>query len=498
MAKIKQAACIGGGVIGGAWAARFVLAGINTRVFDPHPDAQRLVNEVIANADSAYGMLTSAPLPSKGALSFSDKLEVAVKDADWIQESVPEKLELKCNVIAQIEASADARAIIGSSTSGLMPSDLQRDMKHPERMFVAHPYNPVYLLPLVELVGGQKTTRAVLEDARAKLLTIGMTGLIINKEIEAFVGDRLLEAFWREALWLIKDDVCDTETLDNIIRYSFGLRWAQMGLFETYRIAGGAAGMRDFLSKYGPSLSWPWSKLTDVVDLNRDLVEKIAVQSDDHSGQYSVRQLERIRDQNLVGILQALKVGDEGRGWGAGKLLADFETHLRKNAVKPQASPPREALRLLEVKVPAAWIDYNGHMTEYRYNQCFAEACDVFLQMIGADAEYVKAGHSYYTVETHVRLLAEAKLGEALYVDAQLMPSDGKKIHLFMSLRKSSDSGLVSTYENMMLHISSSEGRSVMPLPELMSKLKPLIDAHANLPVPDSAGRSVGVGKRSD
>ncbi|SJM27790.1 carnitine 3-dehydrogenase [Mesorhizobium delmotii] len=492
MAKISKAACIGGGVIGGAWAARFVLAGTDTRIFDPHPEAQRLMSEVMANAERAYGMLTSAPLPVKGTLSFSESLEEAVRGADWIQESVPEKLDLKRSVLAQIDAAADPKALIGSSTSGLMPTDLQRDMRHPERMFVAHPYNPVYLLPLAELVGGKNTTRAVLEDAKVKLATIGMTGMIINKEIEAFVGDRLLEAFWREALWLIKDDICDTETLDNVIRYSFGLRWAQMGLFETYRMAGGGAGMRDFLSKYGPSLSRPWTKLTDVVDPDADLVEKIAVQSDAQSGQRGIRELERIRDQNLVGIMQALKAGDEGRGWGAGKLLAEFEAHLWKTAPKHQANPSNEALKLLEVKVPAVWIDYNGHMTEYRYTQCFADASEALLQMIGVDTDYVRSGHSYYTVESHVRLLAEARLGDALYVTAQLLPSDGKKIHTFMSLYRASDDTLLSTYEHLLLHVSSKESRSVPPLPEVMGKLKLLIEAHAVLPAPDAAGRSVG------
>ncbi|MET3524821.1 carnitine 3-dehydrogenase [Mesorhizobium abyssinicae] len=494
MAKISTAACIGGGVIGGAWAARFVLAGIDTRIFDPHPEAQRLTSEVMANAERAYEMLTSAPLPVKGTLTFSGSLEEAVRGAEWIQESVPEKLDVKRNVLTQIDAAADPKALIGSSTSGLMPTDLQRDMKYPERMFVAHPYNPVYLLPLAELVGGTKTTRAALEDAKVKLATIGMTGLVINKEIEAFVGDRLLEAFWREALWLIKDGICDTETLDNVIRYSFGLRWAQMGLFETYRMAGGGAGMRDFLSKYGPSLSWPWTKLTDVVDLDADLVEKIAVQSDAQSGQRSVRELERIRDQNLVSIMQALKTGDEGRGWGAGKLLAEFEAHLWKTTPqpKPQASPSNKALRLLTLKVAPTWIDYNGHMTEYRYTQCFADATEALLQTIGVDADYVKAGHSYYTVESHVRLLAEAKLGDALYVEAQLLPSDGKKIHTFMWLYRTSDGTLLSTYEHLLLHVSSNENRSVPPLHGVMRKLKPLIEAHAALPVPDAAGRSVG------
>ncbi|MFD2054847.1 carnitine 3-dehydrogenase [Mesorhizobium calcicola] len=487
MAKISKAACIGGGVIGGAWAARFVIGGIDTRIFDPHPEARRLMSEVMANAERAYEMLTSAPLPVKGASSFGESLKDAVRGAAWIQESVPEKLDLKRGVLAQIDAAADSKALIGSLTSGLMPTDLQRDMKHPERMFVAYPCNPVYLLPLVKLVGGKNTTRAVLEDAMVKLATIGMTGMIINKEIEAFVGDRLLEA-----LWLTKDDICDTETLDNVIRYSFGLRWAQMGLFETCRMAGGGTGMRDFLSKCDPSLVWPWTKLTDVVDLDADVVEKIAVQSDAQSGRRGIRELERIRDWNLVGIMQALKAGDGGRGWGAGKLLAEFEANLWKTVPKHQASPSNESLRLLELKVPVAWIDYNGHMTEYRYTQSFTEATEVLLKIIGVDRDYVKAGHSYYTVESHVRLLAEAKLGDALYVTAQLLPSDGKKIHTFMWLYRASDDTLLSTYEHLLLHVSSKENRSVPPLPEVMRKLKPLIEAHAVLPVPAAAGRSVG------
>ncbi|WP_411196506.1 3-hydroxyacyl-CoA dehydrogenase NAD-binding domain-containing protein, partial [Rhizobium sp.] len=153
MTKISKAACIGGGVIGGGWIARFLLAGIDVDVFDPHPEAGRIVGEVIANAEKAYAMLTGAPLPQQGRLRFCATLEEAVTDADWIQESVPERLDLKRRVLTEIDAAARPDALIGSSTSGLLPTDLQRDMNRPERLFVAHPYNPVYLLPLVEIVG---------------------------------------------------------------------------------------------------------------------------------------------------------------------------------------------------------------------------------------------------------------------------------------------------------------------------------------------------------
>jgi len=337
LAPISSAACIGGGVIGGGWIARFLLAGVDVNVFDPHPEAERIVGEVIANAERAYGLLTDAPLPSRGRLTFSPNLADAVSGAEWVQESVPERLDLKRRVLAEIDTACPAEALIGSSTSGLLPSELQAGLLHPERVFVAHPYNPVYLLPLVEIVGGVMTTRATIDRSRAVLDAIGMKGVVIAREIEAFVGDRLLEALWREALWLIKDDICDVETLDDVIRYSFGLRWAQMGLFQTYRIAGGEAGMRHFLTQFGPSLKWPWTKLTDVVELDEDLIEKIAVQSDIQADGLSIRELERIRDDNLVGVLQSLKAGREGEGWGAGKLLAEFERRLLANSLQPAA-----------------------------------------------------------------------------------------------------------------------------------------------------------------
>ena len=257
--------------------------------------------------------------------------------AEWVQESVPERLDLKRRVLAEIDAACPADALIGSSTSGLLPSELQAGLAHPERLFVAHPYNPVYLLPLVEIVGGAATTETTIDRARAVLDAIGMKGVVIAREIEAFVGDRLLEALWREALWLIKDDICDVETLDDVIRYSFGLRWAQMGLFQTYRIAGGEAGMRHFLAQFGPCLKWPWTKLTDVVDLDDALIEKIAAQSDKQAAGLSIRELEQIRDENLVSILQGLKTGHGGEGWGAGKLLAEFEQRLLASAPPPAA-----------------------------------------------------------------------------------------------------------------------------------------------------------------
>ncbi|MEL7430890.1 MAG: 3-hydroxyacyl-CoA dehydrogenase NAD-binding domain-containing protein, partial [Pseudomonadota bacterium] len=305
---IKTAAIIGGGVIGGGWAARFLLNGIDVNLFDPDPEAERKINEVIANARRSLPALLDYSVPVEGKLRHVETLADAVKDADWIQESVPERLEIKHKVFAEIHSHARKDALIASSTSGFKPSELQQGAKNPNQIFVAHPFNPVYLLPVIELVGnGGATARAT------KILErIGMKPVTVKKEIDAHVADRLLEAVWREALWLIKDGICTTKELDDIMRFGFGLRWAQMGLFETYRIAGGEAGMKHFLEQFGPCLTWPWTKLMDVPEFNDELVELIAGQSDEQSGHLTIRELERKRDDNLVTILRGLKA----RNWG--------------------------------------------------------------------------------------------------------------------------------------------------------------------------------------
>lgn len=329
---IRKAACIGGGVIGAGWIARLVLNGIDVAVFDPDPEASRKVGEVMENARRAYRQMAPEGLPVEGRIDHCQTLAEAVANADFIQESVPERLDLKHKVLAEIDAYAPSSALVGSSTSGIKPTDMASAMTvHPERLVVAHPFNPVYLLPLVEVVGGEKTSLSFIDKAKALYASIGMKPVVVRKEIEAFVGDRLLEAMWREALWLIKDGVCTVGELDDIMRYSFGLRWAQMGMFQVYRIAGGEAGMRHFMAQFGPCLSWPWSKLTDVPEFNDELVDLIATQSDQQSGGYSIRELECIRDDNLVAILEALGKHDDGRGWGAGELHNEYVRRLSRS-----------------------------------------------------------------------------------------------------------------------------------------------------------------------
>lgn len=307
---------IGAGVIGAGWTARFVLNGHDAVVFEPSDATWANLDAIVERAAGSYADL-GIGAPKRGSVTRVMSIAEAVASADHIQESVPEVLDFKRGILAQIDAAARPDATIGSSTSGLLPTQLQEGLSHPERMLVGHPFNPVYLLPLVEIVGGKQTSEEAIAKATAMYSSIGMKPLRVRKEIDAFIADRLLESVWREALWLVHDGVATTEEIDDAIKYGFGLRWAQMGLFETYRIAGGPAGMRHFMNQFGPALAWPWSKLTDVPPFNDELVDLIASQSDAQSGHQSIAEMEADRDANLVAILRALG----SRNWGAGRVV---------------------------------------------------------------------------------------------------------------------------------------------------------------------------------
>ena len=477
----RKAAIIGGGVIGGGWAARFLLNGWNVSVFDPDPQAERKISEVLANARASLPALSDVPLPPEGKLTFAGTITEAVEGAEYIQESVSERLELKHRVFAQIQQSAHG-VPIGSSTSGFKPSELQQNAADPSTIFVAHPFNPVYLLPLAEVVPSAKSDPQLIENVKTILRQIGMFPLHVRKEIDAHIADRFLEAVWREALWLVKDGVATTEEIDEAIRMGFGLRWGQMGLFETYRVAGGEAGMKHFMAQFGPCLTWPWTKLMDVPEFTDELVDLIAGQSDAQSGHHTIRELERIRDGNLVGFLRVLK----DRDWGAGKVLKDHDKMLAAALPAPKA----EAMALAHMQVLPGWIDYNGHMTESRYLFAASEVCDNFLRLIGADMDYVKGGHSYYTAESHIMHLGEAKLGDRLTGTLQVLASDDKRIHTFIRIQHGDK--VVASIEQMLLHVDMKAGRTCPAAPEVLAKLGPIAAAHTDMPRPEVAGRHVG------
>ncbi len=486
----KTAAIIGGGVIGGGWAARFALMGWQVRIFDPDPDAERKVGEVMNNARRSLPGLSNAAMPQEGALIFCETISEAVRGADWIQESVPERLELKAKTYRTVQEHCDPGAVIGSSTSGFKPSQLQQGAARPEQIVVAHPFNPVYLLPLVELVAAPGNDPRVSDRAATILTEIGMYPLRVRKEIDAHIADRFLEAVWREALWLVNDGVASTEEIDDAIRYGFGLRWAQMGLFETYRIAGGEAGMKHFIEQFGPCLSWPWTKLMDVPELTEELVDTIAGQSDAQSGAHTIRELERIRDNNLVAMMRALK----SQNWGAGALLnATDQALLTAGGAVLDYSEIADIgapIVTLDRAVPLDWVDYNDHMNEARYLQAFSEATDRFMEIVGCDADYIATGGSYFTAETHIRHLDEIHLGKRIRVTTICLGGQGKKMHVFNQLWEGNT--LCATGEQILIHVSLQTRRPCDPSPLIARRLGTIEAAHHGLPRPDGVGRFVG------
>ncbi len=186
----------------------------------------------------------------------------------------PERLDLKLDLHARISAAARPDVLIGSSTSGLLPSEFYAEASHPERCLVGHPFNPVYLLPLVEVVGGERTAAEAVRAAMRVYESLGMRPLHVRKEVPGFIADRLLEALWREALHLVNDGVATTGEIDDAIRFGAGLRWSFMGTFLTYTLAGGNAGMRHFMAQFGPALQLPWTYLP-APELTEALIDRV-------------------------------------------------------------------------------------------------------------------------------------------------------------------------------------------------------------------------------
>ncbi|WP_431024667.1 L-carnitine dehydrogenase [Halomonas sp. H5] len=303
----RQLSVIGTGVIGNGWIARALARGWDVVAFDPAPEAPERTRAFVDNAWPSLERLGLAEGASPARLTFVDSLEAAVAGADLIQENVPERLELKREILAALDAAAEAEVIIGSSTSGFKPSDLQQDCaKAPGRVIVAHPFNPVYLLPLVELVGGEAT--AAEQTARAQILyrELAMRPLVVRREIEGHIADRLMEALWREALHLVNDGVATTEEVDAAVVYGCGLRWSLMGTFLTFHLAGGEPGMRHMLAQFGPALKLPWTKL-EAPELTDELIDKVVEGCEYQAAGRPVSELDRRRDDFLVELLDLVQ-----------------------------------------------------------------------------------------------------------------------------------------------------------------------------------------------
>ncbi len=299
-------AVIGTGVIGTGWIIRFLFNKKKVKVFDPSKKQKKFLLNEIKRTSKTLERFYAKKINLEKQLFFCNSVQEAVKNVGLIQENAPENEKLKTKVIKDISLSASKSAIIASSSSGLLPSKIQAQAKNPERVLIAHPFNPVYLLPLVELVPGKKTTKANILKANRFYSKIGMKTLTLKKELPGYLSDRLQESMWRESLHIINEGYASTKDLDDAIIYGPGLRWSLMGTFLTFHLAGGESGMKHMLEQFGPALKLPWTKLK-APKLTDNLKKKIIQGTKIQSKNKSIENLSNLRDNFLIDLQKLLK-----------------------------------------------------------------------------------------------------------------------------------------------------------------------------------------------
>ena len=299
--------CIGMGVIGCGWATYLAGQGVNVRAWDPDPDAGKRLERTLEAAWPAMTELGLATGASSDRVTLCDSAAAAVDGATFVQESSPERLDLKQQLLAELDSTVDSTVLIASSTSGYLVSALTSECRvAPERVIVGHPFNPVYLLPLVEVVGGPDTPSTTMDRAETFYSAIGKTVLRLEQEVAGFVADRLQEAMWREALHMVANGEATVEQLDLAITAGPGLRWALMGPMLTFHLAGGEGGMAHTLDHFGPSLQSPWTRLS-APKMTRELRDAVVEGCDTEARGRSVSDLIEDRDRGLVAVIRALQ-----------------------------------------------------------------------------------------------------------------------------------------------------------------------------------------------
>jgi carnitine 3-dehydrogenase len=305
-----RVAVIGSGTIGASWAAVFLARGLSVAASDPAFGAEAFLKRFVAAAWPSLARLSGAPVePPWAALSFHVEPEAALAGAGFVQESAPEREDMKRKLLARLDAALDPSIVIASSSSGLLMSRIQSDCRHPERCVIGHPFNPPHLVPLVEVVGGNKTAPWAIERALAFYAAVGKAPIHIRREVRGHVANRLQAALWREAVHLVAEGVASVADVDTAISAGPGLRWALMGPHLTFHLAGGVGGIGHFLDQFaGPMADW-WQDLGDPI-LVPELRERLAAGIAEEAAGRDIPQLEARRDRFLVDLL-AMKAGLE-------------------------------------------------------------------------------------------------------------------------------------------------------------------------------------------
>ncbi|WP_326617085.1 3-hydroxyacyl-CoA dehydrogenase NAD-binding domain-containing protein [Streptomyces decoyicus] len=301
---VRRIACIGAGVIGGGWAAHFLARGYDVTAWDPAADAEEKLRRLVAAAWPALEQTGLADGAAQDRLTVAPTLAEAVADADFVQESAPEKLELKRSLLAELAAATRPGVVIASSTSGYPMTDMQTAAEDAGRLVVGHPFNPPYLIPLVEVVGGEKTDREAVTWASRFYDVAGKSVITMDRELPGFIANRLQEALWREALHMVANGEASVEDIDASITEGPGLRWAFMGPCLTFALAGGEGGMAHMLDHFGPSLKSPWTRLA-APELDRELRDAMVDGCADAAGDRTYADLVAERDQGVIAVLRA-------------------------------------------------------------------------------------------------------------------------------------------------------------------------------------------------
>ncbi len=304
---------VGTGVIGAGWAVRLLARGHDVVAWDPAQGAEERLRAAVEWAWPSATRLGLFPGADRSRLEFVATAEELAAGVDFVQESAPEREEVKRPLIQALAANSGPEVVIASSSSGLLPTRLQEGCEHPGRILIGHPFNPVYLLPLVEIVAGEQTSPEAVEAARCHYDDLVMYPLLVRTEIEGYLADRLQEALWREVLHLVNDGVASTAELDDAITYGPGLRWAGMGTNLTFHLAGGEQGMRHMLRQFGPTLKLPWTKLV-APDLTDELVGAMADGCLAQADGRSIDDLDRLRDDYVINVMRSLRPLDLGAG----------------------------------------------------------------------------------------------------------------------------------------------------------------------------------------
>jgi carnitine 3-dehydrogenase len=310
--EVRRVGVVGAGVIGGGWALHYLRMGLDVDVYDPAPASR---DDLLRMREAIWPLMERIglrPGASPDRLTLHGDLAAAVSDADVVQENAPESAAVKRKVLADIDRVARPDTVIASSTSGFAMTLLQADCTRPGRCVVGHPFNPPYLIPLVEVVGGEQTDPAAVSWLTAFYSAVGKRPLQLSRELPGFVGNRLQEAMWREALHMVAAGEATVEEIDESIVYGPGLRWALMGPCLTFHLAGGAQGMAHMLDHFGAALLEPWTRLT-APPLTPRLRQRMIDGCEREAAGRSVADLERLRDDFLAELLPLLERFSAGR-----------------------------------------------------------------------------------------------------------------------------------------------------------------------------------------